>query len=68
MDNSTRQAGIKSRKDYLVALRAFFAGAGLCGVGGALKNRFAMSSIVNGCGVGAGFGFCGCMMVEVSYG
>lgn len=56
MHNEGRQAG-KARKSYL-ALRAFFLGAGLRGVGGVLKNRRAMSSIVTGFCAASRLGFC----------
>ena len=51
------QSGIEVRSRYLAALRGFFFGGGLCGVGGVFKNRVAMSSIDMGFGAVSRFGF-----------
>lgn len=60
------QIGIKTRKSYL-ALRGFFLGAGLCGEGFVLKNRRAMSSIVNGFCAASRLGFCVSMCGSVRH-
>ena len=56
VEQTERQDGFEERRRYLAGLRSFFLGGGLCGVGGVLKNRMAMSSIVMGLGAVSRFG------------